>query len=143
MILIADSGASKTEWACVSKDGRTRIGFFTQGYNPNYITGPQIVEDIKSSLPEGFPVDEVSEIYFYGAGVTPLQYPFMEETLLKVFTKAGKVFIAMDTLASCRALLQNRSDRPIDICHSSCTPQFSTNLKYNFILVGINQNVKD
>ncbi|MBQ6822749.1 MAG: N-acetylglucosamine kinase [Bacteroidales bacterium] len=106
MILIADSGASKTEWACVSKDGRTRIGFFTQGYNPNYITGPQIVEDIKSSLPEGFPVDEVSEIYFYGAGVTPLQYPFMEETLLKVFTKAGTVFIAMDTLASCRALLQ-------------------------------------
>ena len=106
MILIADSGASKTEWACVSNDGRTRIGFFTQGYNPNYITGPQIVEDIKSSLPEGFPVDEVSEIYFYGAGVTPLQYPFMEETLLKVFTKAGKVFIAMDTLASCRALLQ-------------------------------------
>ena len=90
----------------MSKDGRTRIGFFTQGYNPNYITGPQIVEDIKSSLPEGFPVDEVSEIYFYGAGVTPLQYPFMEETLLKVFTKAGKVFIAMDTLASCRALLQ-------------------------------------
>jgi N-acetylglucosamine kinase-like BadF-type ATPase len=30
----------------------------------------------------------------------------MEKTLREVFTKAGKVFIAMDTLASCRALLQ-------------------------------------
>ena len=106
MILIADSGASKTEWACVSRDGATRISFFTQGYNPNYITGPQIVQDILDNLPAFFPTDEVSEIYFYGAGVTPLQYPFMEDTLRKVFTKAGKVFIAMDTLASCRALLQ-------------------------------------
>ena len=48
----------------------------------------------------------MDEIYFYGAGVTELQYPFMEKTLREVFPKAGKVFIAMDTLASCRALLQ-------------------------------------
>jgi len=108
MILIADSGASKTDWACVSRKDSRDIRFTSQGYNPNYITGEQIVEDILSNLPEGFPTDEVSEIYFYGAGVTELQYPFMRETLSKVFTKAGKVFIAMDTLASCRALLQDK-----------------------------------
>ncbi len=106
MILIADSGATKTEWACISKDGATRIGFFSQGYNPNYITGTQIVADIRANLPEGFSPDLVDEIYFYGAGVTELQYPFMEKTLREVFAKAEKVFIAMDTLASCRALLQ-------------------------------------
>lgn len=106
MILIADSGATKTEWACISKDGATRIGFFSQGYNPNYITGTQIVADIRANLPEGLSPDLVDEIYFYGAGVTELQYPFMEKTLREVFAKAEKVFIAMDTLASCRALLQ-------------------------------------
>ena len=106
MILIADSGASKTDWACVSRETGAAIRFTSQGYNPNYITGPQIVEDIRKNLPAGFPVDEVKEIYFYGAGVTELQYPFMTETLKKVFTKAETVFIAMDTLASCRALLQ-------------------------------------
>ena len=106
MILIADSGAAKTEWACISKDGATRIGFFSQGYNPNYITGTQIVADIRANLPEGLSPDLVDEIYFYGAGVTELQYPFMEKTLREVFAKAEKVFIAMDTLASCRALLQ-------------------------------------
>ena len=109
MILIADSGATKTEWACVSREGATRISFFSQGYNPNYITGPQIVQDILDNLPEFFPTDKVSEIYFYGAGVTELQYPFMDETLRKVFTKADRVFIAMDTLASCRALLQREA----------------------------------
>lgn len=107
MILIADSGATKTEWGCVSRDGQTRIGFVSQGYNPNYITGTQIVADIRKNLPAELDPSLVSEIYFYGAGVTPLQYPFMEKTLREVFTKAGKVFIAMDTLASCRALLQD------------------------------------
>ena len=106
MSLIADSGASKTDWACVSRETGAAIRFTSQGYNPNYITGPQIVEDILKNLPAGFPVDDVREIYFYGAGVTELQYPFMRETLKKVFTKAETVFIAMDTLASCRALLQ-------------------------------------
>ena len=106
MILIADSGATKTEWACITRDGATRIGFFSQGYNPNYITGTQIVADIRANLPAALDPGMVEEIYFYGAGVTPMQYPFMEKTLREVFTRAEKVFIAMDTLASCRALLQ-------------------------------------
>ncbi len=106
MILIADSGATKTEWACVSRDGAERISFFSQGYNPNYISGPQIVADIRENLPAALDPLQVSEIYFYGAGVTEMQYPFMEGVLREVFTAAEKVFIAMDTLASCRALLQ-------------------------------------
>ena len=106
MILIADSGASKTDWGCVSRENDTRIRFTSQGYNPNYISGPQIVEDILANMPAELDPDSVDEIYFYGAGVTELQYPFMTETLLKVFPKATTVFIAMDTLASCRALLQ-------------------------------------
>ena len=105
MILIADSGASKTDWGCVSRESDVRIRFSSQGYNPNYITGPQIVEDILANMPVELDPVNVKEIYFYGAGVTPLQYPFMEETLRKVFTKVEHVFIAMDTLASCRALL--------------------------------------
>lgn len=106
MILIADSGASKTDWGCVSRQTRETIRFVSQGYNPNYITGPQIVEDIKANLPDSLDPLSVDEIYFYGAGVTELQYPFMRETLLKVFVNAREIFIAMDTLASCRALLQ-------------------------------------
>ncbi len=108
MILIADSGASKTDWGCVSRGSDKVIRFVSQGYNPNYITGPQIVEDIIKNLPASLDPDEVSEIFFYGAGVTELQYPFMRETLMKVFKKADRIDIAMDTLASCRAVLQNK-----------------------------------
>lgn len=105
MILIADSGSTKTDWACVSKDGGTRIDFKSLGYNPNYISGDEIEKDILDSLPAGFPTDKVHEIYFYGAGVTELQYDFMRGVLKRVFTNAGEVFIAMDLLASARALL--------------------------------------
>ena len=109
MILIADSGATKTAWSCIPDDGGPLISFVSQGYNPNYISEADMVEDIKESIPSGFPDVYVTDIYFYGAGVTPLQYPLMERVLRAVFTSAETVFIAMDTLASCRALLQREA----------------------------------
>ncbi len=105
MILIADSGASKTDWACVSRDSDICLRFTSQGYNPNYITRAQIIYDLINHLPNELKAEAVREIYFYGAGLTPLQYPYMEEILRKVFSHVEHVFIAMDTLASCRALL--------------------------------------
>lgn len=105
MILIADSGSTKTDWACVSKDSGTRTDFKSLGYNPNYISGTEIREDILKSLPGDFPVTAVREIYFYGAGVTELQYDFMRGVLGGIFTRADRIFIAMDLLASARALL--------------------------------------
>ena len=106
MILIADSGATKTEWALVEKSGNLLFHFYSQGYNPNYISGEDIVADIRANLPAGLYCGGVSEIYFYGAGVTELQYSLVEKCLREVFPHAIEVFIAMDTLASCRALLQ-------------------------------------
>lgn len=107
MILIADSGATKTDWACISLENDFRTDFSSQGYNPNYITGPQIIEDIIKSAPDGFPFDDVTDIYFYGAGVTELQYPFMTETFGQVF-KNSSVFVSMDLLAAARSLLGSR-----------------------------------
>lgn len=106
MILIADSGATKTEWSCITDESGSLITFMSQGYNPNYISESDMVEDIKANIPAAFPCGSVNEIYFYGAGVTPLLYPLMERVLKAVFRAADTVFIAMDTLASCRALLQ-------------------------------------
>ena len=60
-------------------------------------------------LDEGFPTDEVTEIDFYGAGVTELQYPLMRKALQAVFKNATTANIAMDTLASARALLGHKS----------------------------------
>lgn len=105
MILIADSGSTKTDWMCVSEDGNRRICFTSQGYNPNYITQEQMREDIFHALPAGFPREEVREIHFYGAGVTELQYDFVRSTLRADFPNAEPISVAMDLLAAARALL--------------------------------------
>ena len=105
MILIADSGSTKTDWACVTRESEARIDFKSLGYNPNYIGSADIRADIRASLPAHFPVDEVREIHFYGAGVTELQYDFMRKVLRGIFPAAEEVFIAMDLLAAARALL--------------------------------------
>ena len=105
MILIADSGSTKTDWACVPRDGSSRTLFTSQGYNPNYITQEQMREDILHALPEGFPRGEIREIHFYGAGVTELQYGFVRSTLHGIFPNAEPICVAMDLLAAARALL--------------------------------------
>lgn len=109
MILIADSGSTKTDWACVPEDGGCRIAFASQGYNPNYISQNEMREDVLRSLPVGFPREKVRGIYFYGAGVTELQYGFVRSTLRAVFPAAAEIFVAMDLLAAARALLGRRA----------------------------------
>ncbi len=107
MILIADSGSTKTAWAYMRKGSEPSF-FYSLGYNPNFISGPEIQEDIRRNLPAGFDVSDVSEVYFYGAGVSELEYDFMRQTLSGVFPQAGTVFVAMDLLAAARALLGDK-----------------------------------
>lgn len=104
MILIADSGSTKTDWAYIP-DGGAPSYFNSLGYNPNFISGPEIQSDIRANLPAGFDPLSVKEVYFYGAGVSELDYGFMRETLSGVFPSADTVFVAMDLLAAARALL--------------------------------------
>lgn len=105
MILIADSGSTKTDWACIWKDGANIARFRSLGYNPNYISGEEIHNDILRNLPDGFPPEAVKEVYFYGAGVSELDYGFMQDVLGGIFTNAETIFVAMDLLGAARALL--------------------------------------
>ncbi len=106
MILIADSGATKTDWCGVYEDGST-ITFRSEGYNPNYITLEYMIADIRKTLPSGFPLESVNQVYFYGSGVTELQYGFVKKAVNAVFINA-EVSVAMDLLASARALLGDK-----------------------------------
>lgn len=107
MILIADSGSTKTNWCLVDATGEKNC-FTTEGYNPNYITREYFLESLSTTLPSGYRWEEVSDVYFYGAGCSEDRYNFMRETLQQIFVGA-KIEIAMDLLASARALLGNRA----------------------------------
>jgi len=102
MILIADSGGSKIDWRLLNSDGS--IGQAnTPGFNPYY----QPIEDLHKTISASIaPIvkEEVSDVYFYGAGVSSEKNQLViKETFLSFFPKA-KVEIGWDLLAAARAL---------------------------------------
>ena len=65
-ILIADSGATKTEWSLTSA-GDNKI-YKTEGLNPYYHTAQSIKEVLANDLYPQLERTDVHDIYFYGAG---------------------------------------------------------------------------
>ena len=68
MILIADSGSTKTLWRLVDESKKVSQ-FLTNGLNPYFKTQEEISEEIKTELIPYFPHGtKVLKIFFYGAG---------------------------------------------------------------------------
>ena len=66
MILIADSGSSKTDWRVIHKDGKISQ-YRGVGFNPYYQTS----EEMATQMRHEFLINlesEIQEIYYYGAG---------------------------------------------------------------------------
>ncbi len=65
-ILIADSGATKTEWCLKTDKGTSKIT--TEGLNPYYHTTGSIKRVVENSLEPKLNNQQVGHIHFYGAG---------------------------------------------------------------------------
>lgn len=99
-ILIADSGATKTEW-CVSKDGETDT-VFTEGLNPYYHTTESIRNVVRENLLPELD-DEIEQIFFYGAGCdSELKNAVVQDALESSFPHAD-TNIYHDLLGAARA----------------------------------------
>lgn len=104
MIIIADGGSTKTNWCLINKEGK-KVYFNTEGYNPFFVNSEYIVNSLKRGLPNDLPVDQVSEVNYYGAGVHNSEKAgVVEKAIREVFTQAD-VFVGHDLLAAARALL--------------------------------------
>lgn len=107
MILIADSGGSKTDWRLVLQDGKIEQAS-SPGFNPYY----QPIEDLKKIVQEillpKIPKNEkVKEIYFYGAGVSSEKNQLSIKTAFLEFFPQSQIEIGWDLLAAARALCGN------------------------------------
>jgi len=106
MILIADSGSTKTSWAFCTKHQEVQY-FTTIGYNPYFISVEDIKQNLSSSLPTYIPKESIEKIYFFGAGCTnsPSQ-SHIKNALGFVFPNAI-INVDSDLLAACIALFGN------------------------------------
>ncbi|MDR2848156.1 MAG: N-acetylglucosamine kinase [Bacteroidales bacterium] len=107
MILIADSGSSKTTW-CLTDHAGVVKQFNTKGYNPCYPSGEPLFDILKPNLPADFNPNEVTEVAFYGAGVYEDKYRVIEQAIQPIFPHAH-IDAATDLTGSARALLGHGS----------------------------------
>ncbi|MBC6699062.1 N-acetylglucosamine kinase [Hymenobacter sp. BT190] len=104
MILIADGGSTKSSW-CQLDEAGNRVHFNTEGYNPDFIDTAGVVASLEKNLPETLPRAEVTEVFYYGAGVSSAKKAeILAQAMRQVFSQA-KVTVDHDLLASARALL--------------------------------------
>lgn len=104
MLLIADGGSTKTNWCVIDSLGN-RLGFDSEGYNPYFVDSSYITRSLSEVIPPDLQRNEVSNIYFYGAGVqNPEKARVIEDALTEIFP-AAKSLVGHDLLASARSLL--------------------------------------
>jgi glucosamine kinase len=105
MILIADSGSTKTEWVLL--DGKQLISEVnTQGINPYFMTSAEIGDMLKQELVPQLretTTDAISHIYYYGSGCSSDEKCGMVATpLMHLFPEAA-MNIDHDLLGAARA----------------------------------------
>lgn len=88
MILIADSGSTKTDWLLFENNGNDVAQCSTIGMNPFFTGSQDIVNAIADSEIQKY-ATKVTELYFYGAGCsTSEKTVFLQSTFRKIFMNA-------------------------------------------------------
>ena len=103
MILIADSGSTKTDW-CVAKDGFTVKRFTTQGINPYHQDERRINGIVLDELLPQTGEYKLKKIVFYGSGCREETIPTMKNILYSAFNNNVEVEIYSDLLGAARAI---------------------------------------
>mgnify|MGYP002624626195 CR=1 FL=1 len=104
MILVADSGATKTDWAAIAENG-TCTHLSSMGLNPNYITDPTLLDSEIGNVAENSGnADTVRQIFFYGAGCSSDENREKISHLLQKHFPNAKTEVHTDLLGACRAV---------------------------------------
>lgn len=104
-ILIADSGATKTEWSLKTNGEVTKIS--TEGLNPYYHTRGSIQNVVINSLKPKVSSKEVDSIYFYGAGCDSGEKKKVVQDALQAGFDKASIYIHHDLLGAARACFFN------------------------------------
>jgi len=103
MILIADSGATKTDWRVIYSRQDIR-SFQTDGINPFFIDSLHIRKEVDSELVPFVDSEHVKEVFFYGAGCTAVEQCIIVEDGIKPLFPDARINIESDLLGAAKAL---------------------------------------
>ena len=139
MILIVDSGSTKTDWIAINNKGETLFNTQTLGLNPQVLSDNILKERIVNNFELYKFRKDVNEIYFYGAGCgTEPPRVLIKEVFKDIFIKCTKFSIKEDTYAAIysTAKIDSKSIVCILGTGSNCTYFDGKNIDQRVISLG-------
>jgi len=103
MIIVADSGSTKTDWQIMEKSGRIHE-IQTIGLNPYFVNTAQTLEVLEKEIHPFIDKSKVAEVHFYGSGCTHKDKKLVIDTALSSFFKRATVEVESDLLGTARAV---------------------------------------
>lgn len=108
MILIADSGSTKTAWCLISGNQRVK-DITTKGINPFYQTEEEIEAELKNTLCQEIGGEnKINSVYFYGAGCADNQINNKLAKTLQQVLKSDKAEVSSDMLGAARGIFKHQ-----------------------------------
>lgn len=107
MILISDSGSTKTHWLLMTANGHAQ-DFYTEGINPVLQSPAEIqtvIDHLLTQIGSLLWAGTVTHVFFYGAGCIPEKQPLVRDLLAQPF-KHAHIEVASDMLGAARGLCQ-------------------------------------
>ncbi|MEX0315633.1 MAG: N-acetylglucosamine kinase [Allomuricauda sp.] len=100
MILIVDSGATKSDWIALDNKGKQLFLTQTLGLSPEVLTREVIEDRLANNFELSKNKEDVNQLYFYGAGCgTDRMKKFLKE-IFKDFFPNAKAEVREDTFAA-------------------------------------------
>ena len=73
MILIADSGSTKSDWLAIDENGEVLAQFSTMGFNPYFHSADKVESELNGTEEMMVIAEKVEKTYFYGAGSSSVE----------------------------------------------------------------------
>lgn len=112
MILLADSGSTKTDWALLFNEEGI-ISFTSSGLNPSVLAPEMIAELLRKEVEEKLQLFGVkpfiTEVHFFGAGCTEAKCPVMADLLSELVSPEAEIEVASDMLGAAIAACEGKA----------------------------------
>lgn len=116
MILITDGGSTKCDWIAIDKKGKqTADKIRTKGLNPAIVAEKKLKKTIKGSDELMAIANDVTHVYFYGAGCGTEKPRLLLKEILEIYFPKALVEVKEDTYAAVRACI-NSNDEAAVVC---------------------------
>ena len=139
MILIVDSGSTKTDWIAINEKGDTLFETQTLGLNPQVLGNHILKERIVNNYELYKFRKEVDQIYFYGAGCgTEPPRKLIQSVFSDIFKNCEKYSIKEDTYAAIYSTAEPNTKSIVCILGtgSNCTYFDGKNIEQKVISLG-------